>query len=307
MPCRLSLSLVTFPVAALLMLTPLACADGGVDDAGHDDDHDHDDDAGEHDHDEQQEVTLRFKALLGGADFACGQDASDVGTTASTVSPKGLMFYISNVKLLDAEGNAADFEIVDQAPYQGEGVALLDFEDGTGACQNGTAETNTDVDIVGHSHNAVTAIRFTVGVPFALNHQDVTNAPAPLNLSTMWWNWNGGYKFLSLDFATTTALPGGWSLHVGSTGCTPEGANDPTSCASENRIEITLENFDTESSEIVLDLDAVLAAANVDSTTAPGLGCMSGPTDVDCPSVFPKIGLAHGATPAETQSAFRLE
>ena len=36
-----------------------------------------------------------------------------------------------------------------------------------------------------------------MGVPFESNHRDSTIAPSPLNITAMFWNWQGGYKFES--------------------------------------------------------------------------------------------------------------
>ena len=46
-------------------------------------------------------------------------------------------------------------------------------------------------------------VRFTMGVPFELNHGDPTVAPSPLNITAMFWNWQGGYKFLKADMNST--------------------------------------------------------------------------------------------------------
>lgn len=47
-----------------------------------------------------------------------------------------------------------------------------------------------------------TGLAFDMGVPFALNHADVTAAPSPLNIQALWWNWQGGYKFMRVDMRT---------------------------------------------------------------------------------------------------------
>ncbi|PJN92728.1 metallo-mystery pair system four-Cys motif protein, partial [Amaricoccus sp. HAR-UPW-R2A-40] len=44
-------------------------------------------------------------------------------------------------------------------------------------------------------------LAFEIGVPFDLNHGDPTLAPAPLDLTAMFWTWRGGYKFLKFEVA----------------------------------------------------------------------------------------------------------
>jgi uncharacterized repeat protein (TIGR04052 family) len=101
-----------------------------------------------------------------------------------------------------------------------------------GPCRNGTAATNTAVRGTCARGHAYTGVRFTLGVPFSRNHGDPTVAPSPLNNTAMFWNWQGGYKFLKFDTASsgqpaTTKAPdpqgggnaSGFSVHLGSTVC----------------------------------------------------------------------------------------
>ena len=38
-----------------------------------------------------------------------------------------------------------------------------------------------------------------LGVPFPLNHTDITTAPAPLDLTSMDWSWQSGRKFAKIE------------------------------------------------------------------------------------------------------------
>ena len=74
------------------------------------------------------------------------------------------------------------------------GVALLDFEGDEGECANASAEDKRsgcvgDIDL---DASAISGVRFTLGIPFALNHADVGALPSPLNVPTMFWSWQGG-------------------------------------------------------------------------------------------------------------------
>ena len=262
---------------------------------------------------DQQPVTLRFAAQVNGQPFACGQRYADIGTTRSTITPGDFRLYVSEVALVDETGGAVPVKLAQDGMWQLENVVLLDFEDGSGPCRNGTAGTNTEVRgsvPVGR----YTGLRFTLGVPFARNHGDPTTAPAPLNLTAMFWNWQGGYKFVKFDTASS-GLSGahakagaghgggaasGFSVHLGSTVCASAARTEaPSSCQNPNRVTVQFERFDAATQTVVADIGAVLADANVDVNaprTSPG--CMSFPNDADCPPVMGALGLGYGGVTA---------
>jgi uncharacterized repeat protein (TIGR04052 family) len=246
-------------------------------------------------------VALRFDAKAGTDDVACGASLTGIGSSASTIRVSDLRFYIHDLRLLAADGTETPVALAQDGLWQKDNVALLDFETGAPACSDGTAATHKEVTGTAPA-GTYTGVAFRLGVPEALNHQDTATAPAPMNLTPLWWNWNGGYKFLKLDL-TSTGSPGGWFVHVGSTGCTPEG-NAPTSCAASNRPEVRLTSFELDHEAVLFDIRALLASSNVDMNGGGAPGCMSGQTDPECASLFGKFGLPIGATPAGTQSVF---
>ena len=152
-----------------------------------------------------QEVALNFAAYVGDAEFVCGESYENVGTAESTITPTDFRFYVSEVALIDEAGNAVPVELEQDGKWQYQNVALLDFEDGTSACSNGTAEMNTLVTGM-VPEGDYQSVQFTLGVPKSLNHDDASIAPSPLNLTSMWWNWQGGYKFLRTDLETDEAI-----------------------------------------------------------------------------------------------------
>lgn len=270
------------------------------------------------------DVTLNFAGEFASNPFSCAQTYSGIGSTGSTVEVTDYRLYISNVALISADGTRVPLTLAQDGVWQLEGVALLDFEDGTGACANGTPDMNTT--IVGTAPEGdYTGVAMTVGVPFALNHNDPTLAASPLNLTAMFWNWRAGYKFVKFDMATagqpmaTEAVaadhqgggagsamptPRGWSLHLGSTMCASASRTTPPTdtCANPNDVEIVFERFDPATNVIVIDPAPVLADANVDENapdTSPG--CMSFPNDPDCATVMPRLGIAYGDLPAGPQ------
>jgi hypothetical protein len=152
-----------------------------------------------------KEIAINFAAYVGEKEFVCGESYQRVGTEKSTVTPTDFRFYVSNVALIDQEGNTIPLKLEQDGKWQYQNTALLDFEDGTSGCDNGTAEINTT--IVGTiPQGDYQSLQFTLGVPQNLNHDDAAIAPSPLNLTSMWWNWQGGYKFLRVDLKTEDAI-----------------------------------------------------------------------------------------------------
>ena len=261
-----------------------------------------------------QAVTVRFAAQINGQPFSCGQSYASVGTTRSTVTPSDYRFYVSDVSLVDEAGRAVQVTLAQDGVWQLDNIALLDFENGSGPCRNGTTGINTEVRGSVPAGRYV-GLRFTLGVPFARNHGDPTVASSPLNLTAMFWNWQGGYKFVKFDTASSSlqAAPAtagaghggtaasGYSVHLGSTMCAAASHTEApkAECANPNRVTVAFDRFDAAKQIVVADIGAVLANANVDvnaPNTSPG--CMSFPGDADCPPVMSALGLAYGGAAA---------
>jgi uncharacterized repeat protein (TIGR04052 family) len=284
-------------LATALLTTQLTTSCGHDD---HDHDHDHD-----HHHDATPTQTLRFALLSGDEAFACNKNFAGLGRANSTWSPRDAKLYIHDIALIDAQGDEHPFELIADGAWQTERVVLLDFEDGSGTCTNGNAPTNTIAK--GRLRDGTwRALRFTVGVPFDMNHVELTSAPSPLNLTSMWWSWQGGYKFMRLD-GQTDGMPNGVQLHLGSTGCEMSQENVVSSCAQPNRVEVRLDDFSSLKEQgVALDLKALMRDAHLDATEGGAQGCMSGQSDPDCAPIFANLGLSHGAQPAGQQSVFRV-
>lgn len=257
-------------------------------------------------------VDLRFAAQINGQAFECGKSYPNIGTTKSTITPSDFRVYVSQLELLTADGRTVPVTLNQDKTWQLENIALLDFENGQGPCRNGTPATNMSVKGTVPA-GTYTGIKFTVGVPFSRNHGDPTVSPAPLSSTAMFWNWQGGYKFIKFDTTTSgqaalNAPPAahgggnasGFSVHLGSTVCASGARTEaPTGCQNANRMEIRLADFDPAKNVVVLDMGRVLTNSNVDINT-PGTapGCMSFPKDADCPAVMGALGLAYDGTQA---------
>jgi len=246
---------------------------------------------------------LAFEARVGAEVFSCQKTFSGLGTAKSEVEPLDFRLYVHDVRLVTEGGQEVPFELDQDGVWQYEGLALLDFEDKTGSCSNGTSNLNTTLRGKAPT-GSYKGLRFKVGVPFALNHGDSAKAPSPLNLSTMFWSWNGGYKFLRADVRLKEGAPR--NLHLGSTGC--QGGDAVTSCSHPNRPEISLDNFDPSSGKIIVDYAALIADTDLSKDSGGAPGCMSSVDDPECATIFPRLGLSLSTgAPEGSQSTFRVE
>jgi uncharacterized repeat protein (TIGR04052 family) len=239
-----------------------------------------------------QEISVRFTAVAGDAPVRCGAPVVGIGTTSATVELLDLRLYVSNLRMIDETGADTSVELAQDGRWQVENVALLDFEDGSGKCANGNADLNNEVTGTVPA-GTYTGVAFDVAVPFELNHGDVAAAPAPLNVSAMFWAWAIGHKFVRVDLETPDGL--GWNMHLGSTMCTSDGPMDPpgVECARPNRPTVTLASFDSEVDTVTFDIAALFANADLSRDTADtASGCQTFPDDVnECTPLFPNLGL----------------
>lgn len=252
-----------------------------------------------------QEITLQFAAKVGDQPFACGQQYA-LGTGATAFFPADLRLYISEVELIDSQQRRVPLTLIQDELWQHEDTVLLDFEDRTPPCNLGTTQTNTVVRGRAPA-GEYQGIRFTLGIPFRLNHLDSATSPSPLDVSAMFWSWQGGRKFLRIDEATDL-----YRVHLGSTQCASRVPTAPPTapCGRPNRGEVILSSFDPATETIVVDVAALLADSDLESNqpeTPPG--CMSSADDSDCDPLFPNLGInfANGMPDPSRQTFFRVE
>lgn len=233
-------------------------------------------------------VEIPFIARVGGEPFACDQTFS-AGDPAVDLRPLDLRFYVHDVALVDGDGVATAVTLENDGKWQSSGVALLDFEDKGGTCANGTAETNDRIRGTAPAGDYV-GLSFKVGVPESLNHEDATLAKSPLNVSTLFWIWRDGYKFLRADFETVAS---GTAVlaHLGSTGCVGNPPAEEVACERANRPVVTLDAFDLTTDAVVLDYGALVADLDLENDQGGESGCMSGAEDPECETMFDVLGL----------------
>ena len=227
-----------------------------------------------------QTVSIQFAAQANGKDAQCGavNEIANLGSTNKTAEIQDLRFYVSALELVNDKGQAVAVTL-DKNTNQDFGVALLDFENATGACAGGDAKTNTV--ITGKIPTGTyTGIKFTLGVPdtvvdtsgntIILNHSNTTAITAPLDVAAMAWSWQGGRKFAKIEFKTTGGVT---------------------------------------NQKIVLDVPALVAQSDISVNQNSAIGCMSGTTDKECPAVFDTLGLdllTGKVSTSKTQTVFKV-
>lgn len=290
-------------LVAMLSLAGFGCSDssgdagsGGAGGAG-----------GEGGSGSSEDVTITFDAVVGTETFVCGDSYQNLGSDDTTLTLVDFRFYVQDVELKNADDAWVPVEL-EENQFQIDDIALLDFEDGCG--EVGNAEMN--VQIVGTVPGGeYDGLRFKMGLPPELNHQDASTAPGPLGLTALFWNWRGGYKFLRIDSGNIMDNPTVWRMHLGSTGCgDPEDPTTPpeSPCTNPNRVDVEFGTFDVDANVVVADFGALVAGAplraNAEGTPA---GCMSPPSDADCAPLFENLGLPFGEQPGGTQTFFSAE
>ena len=130
----------------------------------------------------------------------------------------------------------------------------------------------------------VSDIKFTLGVPFQLNHLNPLTQSSPLNVPSMFWVWQMGHKFLRLELTNEND---DWLFHLGSTGCrAPSPMRAPKEeCLQPNRVEIELP-FST-SSRILFDLGALLKGVQLGNESS----CQSALDDESCKVIMANVGV----------------
>lgn len=259
-----------------------------------------------------EKVAIQFKAVAGSTPVTCGKPIGGLGTTSRTAQLTDFRFYVSKVQLLRKGGGKVNLKLGADTRWRytkgNAAVTLIDLENGTGACaEEGTRGVNAYVRGTVPRGKYV-GVRWQLGVPFALNHSDVTTAAAPLNLAAMAWSWQAGRKFAKIEVSEDGGPA--WQsktfyVHLGSTGCSGDpAAGETVGCSFPNRAEVALEKFDPARQLVAVDLKALFAGVDVAVNGSGAPGCMSAPTDPECPTIFRSLGLKLGTTARTRQSVF---
>jgi uncharacterized repeat protein (TIGR04052 family) len=261
-------------------------------------------------------VTIDFAAKVGALPVSCGTTYAALGTTAASVKLADFRFYVHGVELVRADGVSVPVTLTDDAKWQYQNIALLDFEDGTADCAtDGNADMNGTVkgQVPAGSYKG---LKFVLGVPFAKNHANQATAPSPLNLGKLFWSWNSGYLFAKIEGQPQGMDTGGnpygpFLFHLGSTACVGDAADGGavTSCGKPNRLPVSLPLYELGKSKVVVDYAALVSTSDLLVNGGGPPGCMSFPGDPECPAVFQNLGLdyATGMPMATAGATFKLE
>lgn len=175
-----------------------------------------------------REVSVRFQPTWNGADF--DKTAVYLSAANERVLIQQVKFFVSGFTLLADSGNA----MVSAAE-------LLDLTDGP---QERTMRV---------PFGSYDSLRYGLGLPYELNHQDITQVepPSPLDFSQgMYWTWATMYRFMIFDGRYDTdpgaigTPPYQFSLHTGR-----------DECYRERVISLPVEIAAGGTASIVLDVD----------------------------------------------------
>jgi uncharacterized repeat protein (TIGR04052 family) len=282
-PVLLSRSVATAALAAGL-LTLVACGGGGsgADQQGP--------------NSAQEPVSVLFAAVVGEQQpVSCGSALAGLGSQATTAQLIDLRFYLSDIRLVAADGTEAPVTL-DGSSHQltqgQQGVALIDLaKSGVGSCE-GSSETHDRITGTVAAGSYV-RLRATLGLPEDLNHSNLTTQDKPahpsLDLIAMFWNWQLGRKFLLLEVQPEVGLSN-YPVHIGSTNCAGDVPGEYY-CTHLNKASIDIP-FNPARDRVALDLKEVFRNVDITQNLAGLPGCMSQWSDLDCQPVFDNLGLS---------------
>jgi uncharacterized repeat protein (TIGR04052 family) len=245
-------------------------------------------------------ITIEFAARNKQEAISCEKALAGLGLSVVTARLKDFRFYISDPALIGANGERFPISL-DLGPWQSERIALVDFLDRQDGCDGDPKETHTRITGTLPSEASGRRLEFTVGVPEDWNHIDSVGAPAPLDVASLYWSWQGGFKFMRIDLAPEGGitrpdepdfLATTFNFHLGSTDCVgqPE-SGESVQCERANRPLIVLDGYTENVSRVVLRYDKLIADLDLAVDQADTPGCMAATSDPECQSIFEHLGL----------------
>lgn len=263
-------------------------------------------------------ISIPVAARANGTDINCDAQLSGLSSDATNGVVKAFAIYVHDLVLINADGSEMPVTL-EENDWQSGGVALLDYQDKLDSCASANSKpTNNSVaGTIDGTLAQVTGLRFTVGVPSNMNHQDTTAAASPLNRSDLFWSWQTGYKHLRMDVAPDGGVlkqdgssSATYNIHLGSTGCVGDPQTGETvNCSADNRPTITLDVSDIANQQVVIDYAKLVENNSLLADDGGAPGCMSGPTDPECQGIFDALGMGIGenSDPNPGQTVFSIE
>lgn len=251
-----------------------------------------------------QQLTLNFSALAAGTPLNC-QGQYQAGRDSTPFTLRDLRFFVSDVALINSNGDAVPVQLTADGKWQYGSVALLDFENASDHCAGNSGNPDTNHQVIGtlpagDYHGVV----FSLGVPPEYNHLGETAVvgKSPLKTNGMKWSWATGHKFARFDIAPQggvdyTGLDGNparsrvWAFHLGATNCEGDLKTETSHCTHPNLPRIQLDNFNPATDSIALDYPQLVHGLTLNTDQGGRMGCMSGQDDPECKVMFQALGL----------------
>jgi len=191
-----------------------------------------------------------------------------------------LQFFIHNVEVKTSENGWQAWSMVTNS-NQTSNVALIGE-----VCNEKSEQSYWQVELEPLDKTvAYTDIRFTLGVPFELNHLNPLTQPSPLNDSSMFWGWQGGHKFMRAELFSDND---DWLFHLGSTGCkalSPVRA-PKNECLYPNRMLVSLP-FTKQNKTIGFDLEMLIRDVELTRKNS----CQSAIDEDSCKVLFKNLDM----------------
>jgi len=184
------------------------------------------------------------------------------------------LFFISNIEAQTGVGNWIKPELL-SSKFQTKTIALVGEKCGEESHWQLNYSSDTDI-------SKWQKLRFTIGVPFKVNHLNPLTQESPLNLPTMFWGWQKGHKFLRLELVNEQDT---WLYHLGSVGCKAASPLRAPSapCLYDNKftfeVDLTHSKYNTkEDKVIVFDVEKLVSGLTLDGVSS----CQSSPKNESC-------------------------
>ncbi|AOW76769.1 hypothetical protein A3Q34_07835 [Colwellia sp. PAMC 20917] len=230
-------------------------------------------------------ITLTFQPVYKQVTLNCashfnGNNEQLLGAASKNWQYQQLQFFIHDVEVNTKKNGWQPWSMTTNA-HQAENVALLGE-----VCNEEGEQDYWQLELTPlNEASVITDIRFTLGVPFALNHLNPLTQPSPLNEASMFWGWQGGHKFMRAELASPDD---DWLFHLGSTGCKAlSPVRSPKSeCLYPNRVVVSLP-FTSLITTIEFDLSALIT----DITLTRANSCQSSVDEESCKVLFKNLGI----------------
>jgi uncharacterized repeat protein (TIGR04052 family) len=199
-----------------------------------------------------------------------------------------LQFFIHNIEVKTKKAGWKPW-LMTTNPYQVDNIALLGE-----VCGEKNKQSHWQLALTPLTEAVnITELRFTVGVPFSQNHLNPLTQASPLNVSSMFWGWQGGHKFMRIELMSKND---DWLFHLGSTGCkalSPVRA-PKEECLQPNRVLITLP-FTQHTTDIEFDLAVLFQHL----TLTRANNCQSAVDKESCKVLFENLAMNTGTNQSQ--------